>query len=58
MNRHDALERELTIWFETTALPRRPDYTTDIVQMTAGLPQRRWMSVERWLPMSVVAFTW
>ena len=54
MNRYDVLERELTMWFDETAMPRRPDYTADIVEMTAGLPQRRWMTLERWLPMTVI----
>jgi Tol biopolymer transport system component len=55
MNRHDALERELTVWFSATATPRTPDYTTDIVQLTATVRQRpRWAFPERWLPMSVV----
>lgn len=56
MNRHDPLERELTAWFVETAMPRRPDYANDIVRLTASLPQRRWTSPERWLPMSVVEF--
>jgi hypothetical protein len=57
MNRHDALERELTAWFFDTAAPRTPDYTTDIVQRTATVRQRpRWAFPERWLPVSVVAF--
>jgi Tol biopolymer transport system component len=55
MNRHDALERELTVWFSATAMPRTPDYTTDIVQLTATVRQRpRWAFPERWLPVSVV----
>ena len=56
MKRHDPLERELTAWFIATAMPRTPDYTNDIVRLTASLPQRRWTSPERWLPMSVVEF--
>ena len=57
MNRHDALERELTAWFFDMAVPRTPDYTTDIVQRTATVRQRpRWAFPERWLPVSVVAF--
>ena len=56
MTRFDALERELTVWFDDTAMPRRPDYTTEIIQSTAAMPQRRWMTIERWFPMSVVAF--
>jgi Tol biopolymer transport system component len=55
MNRHDALERELTAWFSDTAMPRTPDYTTDIVQLTATVRQRPgWAFPERWLPMSVI----
>jgi Tol biopolymer transport system component len=55
MNRYDAFERELTAWFVETAAPRRPEYTTDIVQLTAAVRQRpRWTFLERWLPMSVV----
>ena len=56
MTRFDALERELTVWFDETAMPRRPDYTTEIIQATAALPQRRWMAIERWFPMNVVEF--
>ena len=56
MTRFDALERELTVWFDETAMPRRPDYTTEIIQSTAALPQRRWMAIERWFPMNVVEF--
>jgi WD40-like Beta Propeller Repeat len=54
MNRHQGLERELTVWLADVATPRVPDYTNDIVQLTAGLRQRpRWTFLERWLPMSV-----
>ena len=56
MTRFDALERELTVWFDETAMPRRPDYTSEIIQSTAALPQRRWMTIERWFPMNVVEF--
>ena len=56
MNRHDGLERELTVWLADVATPRVPDYTNDIVRMTAGLRQRpRWAFPERWLPMRVDA---
>lgn len=55
MNRYDAFERELTAWFIDTAAPRTPEYTTDIVQLTATQRQRpRWTFLERWLPMSVI----
>jgi Tol biopolymer transport system component len=57
MNRYDAFERELTAWFIDTAAPRKPFYTTDIVQLTATVRQRsRWAFAERWFPMTVVAF--
>ena len=57
MNRYDAFERELTSWFIDTAAPRTPDYTTDIVQLTATQRQRpRWTFPERWLPVTVVRF--
>jgi dipeptidyl aminopeptidase/acylaminoacyl peptidase len=56
MNRFDALERDLTAWFDETAVPRRPDYTTEIIESAVALPQRRWMAVERWFPMNVVEF--
>jgi Tol biopolymer transport system component len=55
MNRHDALERELTAWFFETAVPRTPDFTTEIVELTATVRQRpRWTFPERWLPMTVI----
>ena len=56
MNRFDALEGDLTAWFDETAMPRRPDYTTEIIESAVALPQRRWMAVERWFPMNVVEF--
>jgi hypothetical protein len=56
MNRYDALGRELMTWFDETAVPRRPDYTTEIIQSTVAVRQRRWMSLERWFPMNVVEF--
>ena len=55
MNRHEHLERELTTWFVDTAAPRVPDFTDDILRLTAGTRQRpRWSFPERWLPMSVI----
>ena len=55
MNRHEGLERELTVWLADVATPRVPDYTNDIVQLTARQRQRpRWTFLERWLPMSTV----
>lgn len=54
MNRHDGFERELSAWFDRVAMPSVPDYTNDIVQLTAGRRQRpRWTFPERWLPMHV-----
>jgi WD40-like Beta Propeller Repeat len=55
MNNIDHLERELTVWFEDTATPRVPDFTDDILRLTAATRQRpRWSFPERWLPMSVI----
>jgi TolB protein len=55
MNRPVNLERDLTIWFADTAAPRVPDFTDDILRLTAGTRQRpRWSFPERWLPMSVI----
>jgi WD40 repeat protein len=55
MNRYDHLERDLTVWFVETAAPHVPDYTDDLIRLTAGVSQRpRWSFPERWLPMSVV----
>lgn len=58
MNRVDNLERNLTAWFAETASPRVPDYTDDILDLTAGTNQRpRWSFPERWLPMSVITLS-
>jgi Tol biopolymer transport system component len=55
MNHIDHLGRELSVWFEDTATPRVPDFTHDILRLTAGTRQRpRWSFPERWLPMSVI----
>jgi Tol biopolymer transport system component len=58
MNRAASLERDLTAWFAETASPRVPDYTDDILDLTAGTNQRpSWSFPERWLPMSVITLT-
>jgi Tol biopolymer transport system component len=55
LSRTDQLERDLTAWFSETAAPRVPDYTDDLVQLTAGFRQRpAWAFPERWIPMSVI----
>ena len=55
MNRPENLERDLAIWFADTAAPSVPDFTDDILRLTAGTRQRpRWSFPERWLPMSVI----
>lgn len=55
MNRTDQLERDLATWFADTAAPRLPDFTDDILNMTAGTDQRpRWRFPERLIPMSVI----
>lgn len=58
MNRQENLERDLTTWFADTARPRVPDFTDDILRLTAGTRQRpRWTFLERWLPMSVITLS-
>jgi dipeptidyl aminopeptidase/acylaminoacyl peptidase len=53
---YDGLERELTAWMVDVATPSVPDYTDDIVRLTAGRRQRpRWTFPERWPFMSVDA---
>ena len=55
MNRPDSLERDLTMWFADTATPRLPDFTEDILWLTARTRQRpRWTIAGRWLPVSLV----
>jgi Tol biopolymer transport system component len=55
MKRNDQLERDLMAWFAETATPRVPEFTDDILNLTAGTNQRpRWSFPERWLPMSVI----
>jgi Tol biopolymer transport system component len=56
MNRTDQLERDLSAWFADTAAPRLPDFTDDILNLTAGTDQRpRWSFPGRWVPTSVIA---
>jgi dipeptidyl aminopeptidase/acylaminoacyl peptidase len=51
MNHADRLERELTVWFQETAVPRKPEYTAEIIEATGRVRQRpRWAFPERWLP--------
>jgi Tol biopolymer transport system component len=58
MNRPDNLERDLTAWMADTATPRVPDFTDDILWLTARTRQRRrWSFPQRWLPRSVVTFS-
>jgi Tol biopolymer transport system component len=56
MNRPDNLERDLTAWLADAATPRMPDFSDDILWVTARTRQRpRWSFVERWLPTSLLA---
>jgi hypothetical protein len=49
----DRLERDLTVWFAETGVPRTPPYLDDILRQTALRGQRpRWTYLERLLPMS------
>jgi Tol biopolymer transport system component len=55
MSHTELLERDLTAWFEDAAVPRTPDYTSDILRQTARMRQRpRWSFAQRWLPARVV----
>ena len=57
MSTPDRIERDITAWFGETAAPRLPEYTDDILQLTARSRQRpRWTFPERWFPMSVITF--
>ena len=57
MNRPDNLERDLTAWLADTATPRVPDFSDDILWLTARTRQRpRWSFAQRWLPAGLLAF--
>jgi Tol biopolymer transport system component len=52
----DRFERQLPTALTDLAVPRTPDYLTDILGLTARTRQRpAWASVERWLPMQLVS---
>ena len=56
MTRPDNLERDLTVWLADTATPRVPDFSDDILWLTARTRQRpRWSFAQRWLPTSLLA---
>jgi Tol biopolymer transport system component len=58
MKRPDSLERDLTAWLADSAAPRVPDFTDDILWLTARTRQRpRWSFPGTWLPRRVVAFS-
>jgi Tol biopolymer transport system component len=58
MNRRDNLERDLTAWLADTATPRVPDFSDDILLLTARTRQRpRWSFPELWLPRGVITFS-
>lgn len=55
MNRSDTIERDLTAWLADSATPRVPDFTDDILWLTARTRQRpRWSFAQRWLPASLL----
>jgi Tol biopolymer transport system component len=57
MNRPENLERDLTAWLADTASPQVPDFTDDILWLTARTRQRpRWTFAQRWLPVRLVTF--
>jgi len=52
----DRIERRLPEILTEIAVPRTPDYTDDILGLTAQLRQRPgWTLLERWLPMDLTA---
>jgi Tol biopolymer transport system component len=56
MSELDRLERDLTVWFAETGVPRTPPYLDDILRQTALRGQRpRWTFLERLLPMTATA---
>ena len=58
MSGFDRLERDLTVWFEDTAVPRVPDYVDEIIDQATRAGQRpRWSFVGRWLPGSVAGLS-
>ena len=58
MNRPERLEHDLTVWLADTATPRVPDFTDDILWLTARTRQRpRWSFAQRWLPANLVTFS-
>ena len=55
MNRPEKLERDLTAWLADAGTPRVPDFTDDILWLTARTRQRpRWSFAERWLPVGLL----
>jgi Tol biopolymer transport system component len=56
MSQIDRLERDLTAWFVTTAVPRTPDYVDEILARATEARQRpAWSFPERWLPTTAIA---
>ena len=51
MSQAERLDRELTDWFSETAVPSIPDWTDELLALTARTRQRpRWAFRSRWLP--------
>ena len=51
---YGTLPAELPDLLTELAAPRIPDYTDDVLAITAGTRQRpRWAHLERWLPMII-----
>ena len=54
-NRSSRLTAELPDLFADIAAPLIPDYTDDVLEITAATRQRpRWTFPERWLPMTII----
>src|SRR3954447_16333694 len=55
-DRYGRLPIELPDLLTEIAAPRTPDYTDDVLGVTAATRQRpRWTFPERWLPMALIA---
>jgi Tol biopolymer transport system component len=55
-DRSSRLQQELPDLLTDIAAPHVPDYTADLLALTAATRQRpRWTFLERWLPMGVIA---
>ena len=58
MTAFERFEREIPTLMDELSPPQLPDYVDDMLRQTARTPQRpAWSTLERWLPMGVIAQT-